>query len=234
MNLSGKTLARCKRGFTLLELVIVTAVMGSIAGGAVMMVGQTEEVAQCQIGLVELTEIREALIQFKKDTGFLPNTGPFRLTTQGGFVPMPEQGNDWFNSPANFSQLFTNPLAGTGHPLSGWNPDSKRGWRGPYLSSASEGQVSIGSNLNTDGSGNPTLGEIVDGVTGVADPFLSSPDGNYFAWTTMSGGTELERFGRPYFAFDFDDSQKARIVGLGPNRRYDLGSGDDMVIHLFR
>lgn len=104
-------------GFTLLELIIVMAVLGTIAGGAILMVGQTEESAQCKIGLVEVCEIREALIQFKKDTGSLPKRGVFALTTEGGSVPVPVEGSDWFHSPANFSQLFENPLSGTGHPI---------------------------------------------------------------------------------------------------------------------
>jgi len=189
-----------KAGFTLLELVIVTAILGSIAGGAVLMVGQTEELAQGQISLVEVSEIREAMIQFKKDTGYLPKTGPFQLATEGGFVPVPAEGSDWFQSPANFSQLFSNPLAGTGHPLATWNPDTKRGWRGPYLTCAGEGQVSIGDDLNTDGSGSPTLGDTIDHVVGIADPFLASPDGDYFQWSRISDDAPIQRLGRPYLA----------------------------------
>ncbi len=221
-------------GFTLLELMIVTAILGSIAGGAVLMVGQTEEVAQNQIGLVEISEIREAMIQFKKDTGFLPKTGPFQLTTEGGSVSVPNEGTEWFRSPANFSQLFNNPLSGTGHPLATWNPDTKRGWRGPYLTCAGEGQVDIGSDLNSDGSGSPTLGDTLQDVIGIADPFNASPDGEYFQWSKISDDTPFQRLGRPYLAFDLEDTHEARIVGLGPNRRYDLGFGDDVVFYLFR
>ena len=231
---SLKNNRRRNAGFTLLELMIVTAILGSIAGGAVLMVGHTEEIAQCQIGLVEVTEIREAMIQFKKDTGYLPKTGPFQITSDGGVVPVPAEGSDWFRSPANFSQLFQNPLAGTGHPLATWNPDTKRGWRGPYLSCAGEGQVDIGSDLNPDGSGSPTLGDAIENVIGIADPFLASPDGDYFHWSKISDDTPFERLGRPYLAFDLADANKARIVGLGPNRRYDLGFGDDIVFYLFR
>lgn len=229
-----RNLPRRNSGFTLLELIIVTAVLGTIAGGAILMVGQAEESAQCQIGLVEVCEIREALIQFKKDTGSLPKRGAFALTTEGGFVPIPVEGGDWFHSPANFSQLFENPLSGTGHPLASWNPDTKRGWRGPYLSTSGEGLVDLGTDLNLDGSGSPTLGEIVEDVIAIADPFLSSPDGDYFAWSKTSDGSPLNRFGRPYFLFDQDDTQAARLVGLGPNRRYDLGFGDDIVFYLYR
>ena len=221
-------------GFTLLELIIVTAVLASIAVGAILMVWQTEETAQCQIGMVEICEIREALIQFKKDTGTLPKQGAFALTTEGGAVPVPPQGSDWFHSPANFSQLINNPLAGTGHPLETWNPDTKRGWRGPYLSTSGEGLVDLGSDLDLDGSGSPTLGEVIEDVVAIADPFVSSPDGDYYHWSKLSDGGPLNRFGRPYFLFDIDDTQNARVVGLGPNRRYDLGFGDDIVFYLFR
>ena len=231
---ASKNRIRRDAGFTLLELIIVTAILGTIAGGAILMVGQTEESAQCKIGLVEVCEIREALIQFKKDTGSLPKRGAFALTTEGGSVPVPDEGSEWFHSPANFSQLFKNPLAGTGHPLATWNPDTKRGWRGPYLSTSGEGRVDVGSDLNLDGSGSPALGEVIEDVIAIADPFLSHSEGDYFAWSKHSDGSPLNRFGRPYFLFDQDDTQSARLVGLGPNRRYDLGFGDDIVFYLFR
>lgn len=225
---------RRNSGFTLLELMIVTAVLASIAGSAILMVGQTEESVQGKLAITEACTVREALIQFKKDTGYLPKQGPFALVNDGGSVPIPEEGADWFSSPANFIQLIENPLAGTTHPLATWNPDTKRGWRGPYLSTSSEGRVDIGSALNTDGTGSPTLGTIIDDVMAIADPYLATPDGNYYTWTTPFSGDEMKRMGRPYLFFDADDTAKARIVGMGPNRRYDLGIGDDVVFYLFR
>ncbi len=220
--------------FTLLELMIVTAVLSTIAGGAILMVGQTEELAQGQIGLTEMSEVREALIQFKKDTGFLPKQGPFRLTTEGGFVPVPEDGSDWFASPANMAQLLENPLAGTGHPLATWNPDTKRGWRGPYLSSSGEGYVDLGDDLDTTGLGSPTSGDVLTDVPAIADPFMAPAEGSFFLWKKNPDGTPMSRLGRPYLFFDLHDANLARIVGMGPNRTYEAGSGDDVVFYLFR
>ena len=226
--------SRLATGFTLLELIIVVAILATLAGGVVLMVGQTEEITQGQIGLVEMSEIREAIVQFKRDTGYLPKQGPFDLTTNGGAVPPPVEGEDWFNSPANFSQLFQNPLANTGHSLASWNPDTKRGWRGPYLTTSGEGRVDVGSNLNLDGSGDPQAGSLLNDVFGIADPFYSSPKGSYFVWATNPTAPPYSRFGRPYFVFDLHDPQKARIVGMGPNRQYDQGAQDDIIVYLFR
>ena len=96
------------------------------------------------------------------------------------------------------------------------------------------GTCDIGDDLNTDGSGSPTLGDTIENVMGIADPFLASPDGDYFHWSRTSDETPIQRLGRPYLAFDLSDQNNARIVGLGPNRRYDLGFGDDVVFYLFR
>lgn len=226
--------SRQTTGFTLLELIIVVAILATLAGGAVLTMGQTEEVAQGQIGLVEMSEIREAIVQFKRDTGYLPKQGPFALTTNGGAVATPSEGETWFYSPANFSQLFQNPLANTGHSLASWNPDTKRGWRGPYLTTSGEGRVDVGDDLNLNGSGSPKTGNMLNDVFGIADPFYSSPEGNFFVWAATPTAPPYSRFGRPYFAFDLHDTTKARIVCMGPNRKYDQGENDDRVVYLFR
>ena len=111
-----------------------------VAGGSLMMFGDSEDDAAEQISLSEIQQIKKALLQFERDTGWLPKQGPFNLNTQpAGAVPLGNlpayvsagQEVAWFYSPANFWQLYENPLAGTGHPLEQWNPMTRRGWRGP-------------------------------------------------------------------------------------------------------
>ncbi|GIW79819.1 MAG: hypothetical protein KatS3mg105_1626 [Gemmatales bacterium] len=229
------------RGFTLFELLIVVAIMAVLAGAVVVALDQTHEQAASQLVDSEMLNIKKALLRFKQDTGYLPRQGPFGLTTDTppGAVPVPVQGAAWFHSPANFVQLYENPLEGTGHPLEQWNPDTARGWRGPYLSQHGEGYVDIGNNLQSDGTGSPIAGTLLQDVRGVADPFYHSPVGPYLSWQTALTGPSLPRWGRPYLLFDLDDPSKARIVSMGSNGVYESNNaltpgGDDVFLFILR
>ena len=230
-----ETAARFKRekAFTLLELIIVAAILTAAAGGAILLVGPAEEQARTQLSQIELTRLRDAILQFHEDTGCLPKQGPFALTSEGGSVPVPPQGATWFYHPANFDQLYDNPLEGTGHPLEVWNPDTKRGWRGPYISSFGEGYVDIGDNLLPDGTGNPEDGTVLSEVRAIADPFSSAPEGDYFVWRFHSGDSPIYKWGRPYLLIDADSEEDCRLIGMGHNRTYDAGLGDDYILDLF-
>lgn len=221
------------KAFTLLELVIVMGVLTAVAGSAVMMIGPAEEQARNQMSQVELARIRDAIRQFHTDTGYLPKQGPFALTSDAGSVPVPAEGATWFYHPANLEQLYSNPLAGTGHALENWDPDTKRGWRGPYLSAFGEGFVDIGDDLLPDGSGDPTQGNVLAEVRAVADPFIAAASGSFFVWRFNSGDTPTSSWGRPYLLVDAANDATARVIGLGANRRYDSGTGDDLVYPIF-
>ena len=232
-----------RRAFTLLELMVVLVILTLLASGSLLLINDGEELASEQISQVEMLEIKKAMLRFKRDTGFLPNQGPFNLETRpAGFVPLANipayvpagQRVAWFDSPANFWQLFVNPLDGTGHRLERFNPMTGRGWHGPYLNRFGEGLVDVGDNLQTDGSGDPTLGSVLPSVFGVADPRFSDPVGLYLVWRTAASDPPRRRWGRPYFVFDLDQKELARIVGSGTNRTYDGGTGDDLVMELYR
>lgn len=233
-----------RAGFTLLEIMTVVVLLATVTGGVLVLFGDVEDDATDQIALSEIQEIRKALWRFKKDTGWLPKQGPFDLETQpGGAVPLSNlpgyvpagQEAAWFQTPANFWQLYENPLAGTGHPLEQFNPNTGRGWRGPYLTRTGEGLVDVGDNLQTDGSGNPTTGTVLSQVHAVADPFVAQPiNGSYLVWRTEPGDPPLSRWGRPYLLFDLDDTSVARLVSMGRNRTYEGGAGDDIVVDLFK
>ena len=106
---------RSRSAFTLLELLMVVAMLAIVAGGSLMMFGDSEDDAAEQISLSEIQQIKKALLQFERDTGRLPKQGPFNLDSQpGGAVPLsnlpayvlPGQEFAWFYSPANFWQLY--------------------------------------------------------------------------------------------------------------------------------
>lgn len=240
-----------------MELLIVVVVLVVLAGGAMLSMDGVQGDASSQVARTEMLEIKNALLSFRADTGFLPRQGPFELALPAapcigianGHALIPDGKNrEWFCSPANFNSLYTNPLTGTGHALETWQPDTKRGFRGPYLTQHGEGLVDVGDNLQSNGAGSPIAGLLLSEMRGVADPFVGDPVGAYLVFRITPSATPHSRWGRPYFMFDLDDqgtadAKEARIVGMGPNGRYDgLGAdlcapppaSDDLVLCLFK
>lgn len=254
---------RSGAGFTLLELLIVVAILALVAGVVVMSLEGTQDQAAQQLGQSEILEIKKAILQFKQDTGWLPKQGPFGLTTDselGILNPSvdshwpPEAPADaagriaWFHSPANFWQLYENALQDRNrvllHPLGEWNPPTARGWRGPYLTRQGEGLVDVGASLQMDGSVGPASNTILQAVYGIADPFTAAPEGPYFVWRSSLTSTPHKIWGRPYLLFDVHWSDpatlrdRARIVSMGKNGKYESNAatlgGDDDVVYLFK
>jgi prepilin-type N-terminal cleavage/methylation domain-containing protein len=200
-------------GFTLLEMVVVIAILASLAGSVVLSMEGAEEMADEQIARSEMMDIRKALLQFRQDTGHFP-------------VPA---------SPADFSALYEI----TSEAI--WNIDTGRGWRGPYLSGVRDGLVDIGDNLTAGGAGDPALGSEIARQSGVADPFAhpNAPDadgctaieppndGCLLEWRDVANEEDRDLWGRPYLLFDLADTQRARIVSLGANGRYECDRDAD-------
>jgi prepilin-type N-terminal cleavage/methylation domain-containing protein len=234
-------------GLTLLELLVVVAVMAMVAGGVVTSLAGVRDVAAGRLGRYELAELRRAVRQFRNDTGCWPKHGPFDLVTDGGEVPVPAEGEAWFRSPANLGQLFKEPQDAAGDPIRPWDPVTGRGWRGPYLTRGGDGTVEVGDGLEANGDGSPASGALLSPMRGVGDPFEAPPVGavGYCRWTNLAG-SRLDRWGRPYLMClddprrDGDPANDAelgpRIVCLGPNGTYesDRGEirGDDLAVFL--
>jgi len=206
--------------------------MASLAGVVAVSAGSVEDKVALDLARSEMVAVKRAILRFKEDTGHFPRSGPFALVTGGGSVPVPVEGEAWSGSPANLVQLLENPLAGTGHPLAAWDPERRRGWRGPYVTRDGEGVVSIGADLTPSG-GSPTSGALLLDVPGVADPLAAPPVGAYLAWRSRPGGAPHARHGRPYVALEIGLAD-ARLVGFGANGIYEEGAGDDLVLHISR
>lgn len=188
-------------GFTLLELMVVVAILAIMAGTVVLNLDSFQDDAARAVAEREMQELRQALLHFHNDTGYFPKdpNGPFHydniptanLPDYVQALPDTEQ-RAWFGSPANFWLLYgrddvtDNPNTPfrencplyAGHSLCTWQSVAgvgDLGWRGPYLSRHGEGLVDIGSNLQIVGSGSPVAGSTLLNVRGVADPFVHPP-----------------------------------------------------------
>jgi prepilin-type N-terminal cleavage/methylation domain-containing protein len=239
---------RRQAGFTLLELLMVIFILASVAGGVLVVYDGIAEDAQLAVARAEMAELKKALLRFRQDTGYFPRqtTGPFIFEN----IPddrfpdwVPEaQRRAWFDSEYNFWLLYGReddtdnpatpqrencPLA-PDHPLCTWNPDSNRGWRGPYLTRHAEGLVDVPDDSDNE----------IPNVRGVADPFEASPDcdgdpavpdGCTFEWRQTASSPDRRRWGRPYRLLGVDGNN-ARIVSLGPDGEYASPDSSDLCV----
>ncbi|MDR0674123.1 MAG: prepilin-type N-terminal cleavage/methylation domain-containing protein [Zoogloeaceae bacterium] len=139
-------------GFTLIELLVVCVVLAAIAFIAWGGYAGVEPRARDELAKTQALTLAEALNRFHRDTGYWPGEGPFvpsedgcgspengSLTNDpddGGPPANPSYFKNWQGHPANLALLFTKPNLCKDHPLarlSEWDPDSRRGWNGPYL-----------------------------------------------------------------------------------------------------
>lgn len=218
-------------GFTLLEMLVVIAILAALGGAMLLSADNLREGALRQVAQTEMQKVKQALLQYRQDIGDFP-------------AP---------SHPADFAALYEQGSL----PI--WDASTGRGWRGPYLSQAGEGLVDVGDDVVANGAGSPVLGNTVTELRGVADPFVAAPTqlGNYRAceedednspntclldWRTATGLSTHSRWGRPYLLFDLGDRNKARLVSMGPDGIYGgvnatdacAPNADDLVLCLLR
>lgn len=231
-----------RRGFTLLELLVIIAIMAAVAFVAGGSYSGVNRQANDQLVRSEMQELAAAIRRFKQDTGYYPKTGPFRLAIDGGAVvdaglPTHVTGlsddakRRWFYSPANLYQILAtdSPLKDTGHQLASWNKETGRGWRGPYLRGG-DGYVDLRDGINSGTAAgkpaeDPLSGSDVHDVNGVADPFEYRPATvggvSLLNWSRTPGGKDIPVWGRPYLVFGLDGAHPW-IVSMGPDGEYDM------------
>ncbi|WP_289284073.1 MULTISPECIES: type II secretion system protein [unclassified Methylophaga] len=232
-SLSPYTTLSKQSGFTMLELVIVVAIMAIVAGSAIMSFGNTASDAQLQTTRYSMKQIAQAVEAFYSDNKNISVVFPPNRVT-----------------PADLDFLFNKVDVSEAE----WSVDYRQGWRGPYLKQAQYMYVDIGDDLKTNGSGYP---QIIDSnpheailaipdsyehypvVDGVSKSFNDCPVINtsdcLFEWYSQASNadTRINKMGRPFLLFDLDFMNSRipgdgipRIVSLGPNGIYEPMSCD--------
>jgi prepilin-type N-terminal cleavage/methylation domain-containing protein len=123
---------RKRVGMTLLELVIVIAILGIIAGFIIPGGAYLEKRAKYTATNASLATIRDAIVGTSDKPGYLTDTGQMPVTLR---------------------DLFVNPFPSTS-ALYTYNRDTGLGWRGPYLLNAN-GQYAINTTTNFVGGTYP-------------------------------------------------------------------------------
>jgi type II secretory pathway pseudopilin PulG len=118
-----------KRNFTLLELVFVTGILAIVAGAGVYAFNGTEENAAAKVESYKSSIIYKAFLKFRKDMGYYPKIGPLNFARTEN-----SEAEEWFDDTENMMQLFIEPVDISITDFWIWNPETKRGWGGPYLS----------------------------------------------------------------------------------------------------
>ncbi len=228
------------QGFTLLEMLVVISLLSLIAGAAIIGYEDVQDQGRYEAAQYEMAEIRNALLQFRRDSGTndFPGQGIYACTNAINFPSEAGTGSarlDWCNHPANFWMLFINPLddPSTSSVEEGaWNIDTKRGWNGPYLQRKS-GYVDVSDGFAASGA-ETSSSTVESDLWGIASPFIYKATDTNLVWRTTIGGDPLNKQGTPYLLFDLVDdgsdptsSDPARLVSLGKDNKYDGGNNSD-------
>jgi prepilin-type N-terminal cleavage/methylation domain-containing protein len=201
-------------GFTLLELLVVLTLLALVAGASVIALDGVDEDVAPQLAKSEMVEISKAIRQFKQDN----------LT----YPPQPDNLPDYpANHPADFSPLFTCPYDDGVPPIEPaceYNPDTSRGWRGPYLAKQGTGFVDFA------GLASPLENGIK--IYAKSDPFKQYGAATTINWHQCGDYANAnpadddavcvataEGWGNPYLLIDLDGAQP-RIVSMGSDGKY--------------
>jgi prepilin-type N-terminal cleavage/methylation domain-containing protein len=141
-----------RRGFTLLELVIVVSILAILAGTVVSMLETTADGATVDATRAELATLRDACMRWKSDLGFYPVAATTAPDADAQASPLYDLtvSDPTLLSPSDQAQLVARGYASSKNgqlTVVPWNPTSRRGWRGPYVTSLRTTVVGTTGNL---------------------------------------------------------------------------------------
>jgi len=124
-----------RHGFTLTELILVIFILGSISGIATMRLGDVMDRTRIRAAAVDLTVLREGFTGSSASLGYLAD-----ISTLPGFSPAYLRVHNLLN-PTNVigrgGVILDDGIRRTGYVsyscFTNWNPETARGWRGPYV-----------------------------------------------------------------------------------------------------
>jgi prepilin-type N-terminal cleavage/methylation domain-containing protein len=240
-----------ENGFTLLELLVVITLLSVLAGASILAYDGVQEEGRNDATVYDLSRLRVALLQFRRHTGEFP----CRVYREGDYVPNevimdldftalpgpPTLANyfDWCSDNIN-DQVDWGLVMLTNFPYDEtdttytpllWNPDTKRGWYGPYTNT--QGII--------DAWGNPYV--LLDPELDYSPEFRCENDGSGDYQITGGLYSCLTADDAGWVAADYTlAADIARVVSYGENEIYDsaaaadpcVAEGDDFVLCLLK
>jgi general secretion pathway protein G len=158
-------------GFTLIEMVVVVAIIALIAGILMPVILKQMDDAQRTRALADCKNIASAIAMFRKDTGFWP-TGPsgnntiFWLYGSAGTVPT---SNDFADGASATIETYMRDNTGG---VGGAN------WAGPYIGAISADPWGRQYIVSTDGFWAAVTGDNVWVVSAGPNGAVDTPDAN--------------------------------------------------------
>ena len=153
---------RTRTAFTLTELIIVLSILVALSGIVVPLCSENLAVAKETVTRSTLAQAREGMLQYWHDTKFIELNG---LTT----VASESQR-------FSLTWLFLNPV--TNNTTVQFDPNSRSGWNGPYMSTATADAIAVGGPNLVDGWNQSLLVQYVDPNAVLKDVRIVSPGPN--------------------------------------------------------
>jgi len=127
------------QGFTLLELLVVVTLMAVLASVALLSNEGVRDRAEVDATQYEMAELRKALLQFRRDVGHFPDAAGLIAGGDRLALLLACQSTD-------ATKINTTLGVSYDADCESWNPDTRRGWNGPYVSAeGARDQFSINS-----------------------------------------------------------------------------------------